>query len=96
MMSVNNRENILYLGGHSASEEYCIAEIEGRRVGEHAQPVPAVGCHPEGAVPFIQGEEERSEVQCDKNAHPHGPMERPHEGSDGSCSVVASNLKCHK
>lgn len=51
-----------------------------------------MGCHAEGAVPLVQGEEKRGEVQRDKNTHPHGPVERPHEGSDGGCSVSATNL----
>lgn len=51
-----------------------------------------MGCHAEGAVPLVQGEEKRGEVQRDKNTHPHGPVERPHEGSNGGCSVSATNL----
>lgn len=55
-----------------------------------------MGGHAEGAVPLVQGEEERSEVQRDEDAHPHGPVQRPHEGSNGSCCVSAANLVGHK
>lgn len=51
-----------------------------------------MGCHAKGAVPLIQGEEERCEMQRDKNTHPHGPVEGPHEGSNGSCSIPATDL----
>lgn len=51
-----------------------------------------MGCHAKGAVPLIQGEEERCEMQRDKNTHPHGPVEGPHECSNGSCSVPATDL----
>lgn len=90
---LSHRGELLYLGGDSASKQYGVAEIEGGGVGEDAQPVPAVGRHAEGAVPFVQGEEERGEVQRDEDAHPHGPVERPHEGADGGCGVPATNLK---
>lgn len=53
---------LLYLGGDSASKQYGVAEIEGGGVGEHTQPVPAMGCHAEGTVPLVQGEEERGEM----------------------------------
>lgn len=92
MPTCHSESELLYLGGDSPSEEYCVAEIEGRWVGEHTQPVSAMGSHAERAVPLIQSEEERCEVQRDKNAHPHGPVERPHEGSDGCCRVPATNL----
>lgn len=88
----SHRRELLYLGGDSASEQYGVAEIEGGGVGEDAEPVPAMGCHAEGAVPLVQGEEERGEVQRDENTHPHGPVEGPHEGSDGGRSVPATNL----
>lgn len=88
----SHHRGILYLGGDSASKQYGIAEIQGRGVGEDAQPVPSMGRHPKGAVPLVQCEEKRGEVQRDKNSHPHGPVERPHEGSDGGCSVSAANL----
>lgn len=83
---------MLYLGGDSASKQYGVAEIQGRGVGEDAQPVPTMGRHPKGAVPLVQGEEKCGEVQRDKNSHPHGPVERPHESSDGGCCVSATNL----
>lgn len=89
---LSDRGELLYLGGDSASKQDGVAEIEGRGVGEHTQPVPAMRCHAEGAVPLIQGEEERREMQRDENARPHRPVERPHKGSDGGCSVVAANL----
>lgn len=89
---LSHRGELLYLGGDSASKQYGVAEIEGGGVREHPQPVPAMGCHAEGAVPLVQGEEERGEMQRDKNPHPHGPVERPHEGSDGGCSVPAAYL----
>lgn len=93
MTPARHREGeLLYLSGDGASEEYCVAEIEGRRVGEHTQPVSAMGGHAKRAVPLVQGEEECGEVQRDENADPHGPVERPHEGSDGRCRVPATNL----
>ena len=55
-----------------------------------------MGRHAEGAVPLVQGEEERGEMQRDEDAHPHGPVEGPHEGSDGGRGVPASNLVGHK
>lgn len=85
-----------YLGGDGAAKQYGVAEVEGRGVGEDAQPVPAVGRHAEGAVPLVQGEEERREVQRDENAHPHGPVEGPHEGSDGGRRVPTPNLGDYK
>lgn len=96
MLTIYQLGERLYLGGDSASKQYGVAEIEGRGVGEHTHSVPAMGCHAERAVPLIQGEEECGEMQCDKDAHPHGPVERPHEGSNGSCSVSATNLVGHK
>lgn len=81
-----------YLGGDGASEQDGVAEVEGGGVGEDAQPVPAVRRHAEGAVPLVQGEEERGEVQRDEDAHPHGPVEGPHEGSDGGRRVFAADL----
>lgn len=51
-----------------------------------------MGRHAEGTVPLVQGEEERGEMQRDENPHPHGPVERPHKGSDGGRSVPATNL----
>lgn len=85
-----------YLGGDGAAKQYGIAEVESRGVGEDAQPVPAVGRHAEGAVPLVQGEEERREVQRDENAHPHGPVKGPHEGSDGGRRVPTPNLGDYK
>lgn len=87
---------MLYLGGNSASKENGVAKVECRGVGKDPQPVPAMGRHAKWAVPLVQGEEERSEVQRDEDAHPHGPVEGPHEGSDGSCGVFATNLDEHK
>lgn len=89
---LSDRGELLYLGGDSASKQYGVAEIEGRGIGEHAQPVPAMRCHAKGAVPLIQGEEERCKMQRDENARPHRPVERPHKGSNGGCSVMAANL----
>lgn len=83
----------LYLGGDGAAEQYSVAEVEGRGVGEDAQPVPAVRRHAEGAVPLVQGEEERREVQRDEDAHPHGPVQGPHEGADGGGGVPAPDLR---
>lgn len=85
-----------YLGGDGAAKQYGVAEVESRGVGEDAQPVPAVGRHAEGAVPLVEGEEERREVQRDENAHPHGPVEGPHEGSDGGRRVPTPNLGDYK
>lgn len=81
-----------YLGGDGAPEQDGVAEVEGGGVGEDAQPVPAVGRHAKRAVPLVQGEEERGEMQRDENTHPHGPVEGPHEGSDGGCGVFAADL----
>lgn len=86
----------LYLGGDGAAEQYGVAEVEGGGVGEDAQPVPAVRRHAEGAVPLVQGEEERREVQRDEDAHPHGPVQGPHEGADGGGGVPTPDLRrCH-
>lgn len=52
-----------------------------------------MGRHAKGAVPLVQGEEERGEVQRDENPHPHGPVEGPHEGADGGCRVFAADLR---
>lgn len=82
-----------YLGGDGASKQNGVAEVEGRGVGEDTQPVPAMGRHAEGAVPLVQGEEERGKMQRDENPHPHGPVEGPHEGSDGGCGVFAADLE---
>lgn len=81
-----------HLGGDGASKQDGVAEVEGGGVGEDAQPVPAVGRHAEGAVPLVQGEEERGEVQRDEDPHPHGPVEGPHESADGGCRVFAADL----
>lgn len=62
MMTIYQTEELLYLSGDSASKQYSVAEIEGRGVGEHTHPVPAMGSHAKGAVPLIQGEEECSEM----------------------------------
>lgn len=85
-----------YLGGDSTAKQYGVAEVESRGVGEDPQPVPAVGCHAEGAVPLVQGEKERCKVQRDENAHPHGPVKGPHEGSDGGRRVPTPNLGDYK
>lgn len=84
-----------YLGSDGAAEQYGVAEVEGRGVGEDAQPVPAVRRHAERAVPLVQGEEERREVQRDEDAHPHGPVEGPHEGADRGGGVPTPNLRGH-
>lgn len=81
-----------YLGGDGAAEQDGVAEVEGGRIGEYAHPVAPVGGHAEGAVPLVQGEEKCGEVQRDEDAHPHGPVQGPHEGADGGCRVPTADL----
>lgn len=61
-MSIYQTGELLYLGGDSASKQYGVAEIEGRGVGEHTHPVPAMGSHAKRAIPLIQCEEQCGEM----------------------------------
>ena len=54
-----------------------------------------MGRHAKRAVPLVQREEERGQVQRDEDAHPHGPVQRPHEGADGGRRVFAADLGKH-
>lgn len=80
------------LDGHCSPKEDGVAHIKGWREREDTVAVAPTGCHPKGAVPLIQGEEDGGDMEGDKDAEPHGPVERPHEGADGRCSVTSTNL----
>lgn len=43
-------------------------------------------------MPLIQSEEDGGDMKGDKDAEPHGPVERPHEGTNGCSCVTSANL----
>lgn len=80
------------LDGYCSSKENSVAHVKGRGEREDAVAIASTRRHPKGAVPLVQGEEDGSDMQGDKDAEPHGPMEGPHEGANGCSRVTGTNL----
>lgn len=79
------------LAGDGAAEEDGIAQVEGWRVGEDPHAVASMWRHAKGALPLIKREKECCDVKCHKYSHPHGPVQRPHEGANRCCRVLAAH-----